>query len=592
MNEVAKNGGGELTEAERLEAAKAALAKAAADQKARREAKKPEPNPEMKRKIDALVKRSEAVHKSLNGRRWKEQTKEEFPKEEPKAAEPKAKDADERPLIELGPKDSPRLINVVATAMKHLTDADAKIFQRGGMLMRPVLEPSFDSEGKPVKVASLIQLDEGALQLVLMQHLRWARRTADGNKSVNPVDTEVAPLILKARGAWPFRPVSGLLTAPTLRPDGSPLIDEGYDKATGLLLFNSMPIPVNPKPSVTDAEAALELLKGLFVEVPFSDFNSSEMSPSRSVALSLPISLAALGALETVPLHGYTAHSIGSGKTYLVNIASLIISGRKCAVIGATRSPEELEKKLGTSMMAGRQLISLDNYNGVLASDLLSQALTEPVITLRPLGRSTEVQITSRSVFAATGNNLEIADDLARRVLMCSLDAKRECAWDREFKLEPLEMIAKDRARYIAAALTIPLAYIAAGMPDCPRDLNGFKQWSRLVRGSLMWLGEADPVETMKTVIEGDPKLQAATSMLFAMRAAFGDRAHTSAELVDLVDEKKRVLGYAYGCPAEAKGTPRRDGGSVQGRENFDGQSQLLAAGAKRPNHFRAAVVW
>jgi putative DNA primase/helicase len=78
-----------------------------------------------------------------------------------------------------------------------------------------------------------------------------------------------------------------------------------------------------------------------------------------------------------------------------VNIASLIISGRKCAVIGATRNPEELEKKLGTSMMAGRQLISLDNYNGVLASDLLSQALTEPVITLRPLGRSTEVQITS-----------------------------------------------------------------------------------------------------------------------------------------------------------------------------------------------------
>ena len=142
MNEVAKNGGG--SEAERLEATKAALAKAAADQKARREAKKPEPDPEMKRKIDALVKRSEAVHKSLNGQRWKEQTKEEFPKEKPKTEEPKAKDADERPLIELGPKDSPRLINVVATAMKHLTDAGVNIFQRGGVLMRPVLEPSFD----------------------------------------------------------------------------------------------------------------------------------------------------------------------------------------------------------------------------------------------------------------------------------------------------------------------------------------------------------------------------------------------------------------------------------------------------------------
>jgi putative DNA primase/helicase len=395
-DEVAKNnGGGELSEVERLEAAKAALAKAAADQKARREAKKPEPDPEMKRKIDALVKRSA----SFNGQRWKEEpkaegAKAEEPKEEPKA---KTKSDDERPLIELGPKDSPRLINVVAAAMRLLADTGAQIFQRGGVLMRPVPEPSFDSEGKPVKVISLVRLDEGALQLILMQRLRWLRRTEGGTKPVNPVNTDVAPLILKARGAWPFPPVSGLLTSPTLCPDGSLLNKEGYDPVTGLLLYNSMPISVKLKPSVTDAEAALKLLKGLLVEVPFADIDTLGRSPSRSVALSLIISLAARGALKTVPLHGSTAPAIGAGKTYLVNVACFIVSGRKCAVIGATRNSEELEKKIATSLLAGRQLISLDNVNGVLSSDLLSQALSEEVITHRLLGGNTEVEIISKS---------------------------------------------------------------------------------------------------------------------------------------------------------------------------------------------------
>jgi putative DNA primase/helicase len=468
------------------------------------------------------------------------------------------KKEDDRPLIELGPKDSPRLINVVAGTMRHLASTGAQIFQRGGMLMRPVHERSFDSDGKPVKVVSLIRLDEGALQLILMQRLRWLRRTEGGTKGVNPMDTEVASLILKARGAWPFPPVSGLITAPTLRPDGSLLDEDGYDEQTGLLLFNSIPLSVKLKPSVADAEGALGLLKGLLVEVPFADIDKIDRSPSRSVALSLIISLAARGALETVPLHGATAPAIGAGKTYLVNIACFIVSGRRCAVIGATRDREELEKKIATSLLAGRQLISLDNVNGVRSSDLLSQVLSEGKFVHRLLGTNTEIEVASKSVFAATGNNLLIADDLIRRTLLISLETKEECAWDKEFRNEPLEMIARDRAKYISAALTIPLAYIAAGKPDLPRDLNGYQQWSQLVRGALMWLGEADPIETMRVVREHDPRLQASTSMLFAMRTAFGGSEYTAAEMVSLVDEKEIIdMKKFLGEPIEARSKQR-----------------------------------
>jgi hypothetical protein len=50
-------------------------------------------------------------------------------------------------------------------------------------------------------------------------------------------------------------------------------------------------------------------------------------------------------------------------------------------------------------------------------------------------------------------------------------------------------------------------AYHVAGRPNKPPALGGFNRWSDLVRGALMWLGEADPVETMHEVRAKDPKL-------------------------------------------------------------------------------------
>jgi hypothetical protein len=57
--------------------------------------------------------------------------------------------------------------------------------------------------------------------------------------------------------------------------------------------------------------------------------------------------------------------------------------------------------------------------------------------------------------------------------------------------------VLADRGRYIAAALTIARAYGVGGMPDRPPPFASFDAWSDKVRGSLMWLRQADPVETV-----------------------------------------------------------------------------------------------
>jgi putative DNA primase/helicase len=336
---------------------------------------------------------------------------------------------------------------------------------------------------------------------------------------------------MKARGLWPFPAVTGLINAPTLRPDGSLLQAEGYDKATGLLLINPPPMPwVNPRPTRAEAEAALATLKELLPEFPFVD------DASRSVALSLIISTLVRGAVGQVPLHVLKAPVSGTGKSYLVDIASMIVTGARAAVVASTRNEDELEKRLVGEFIAGHTLISLDNLNGVLSSNLLCQAVTQDTMSIRALGSSNVVKIANRSVMVANGNNIAIADDLARRTLMAQLDASVERPWERSFSRNPVTMVAADRGRYIAAALTVVQGWLASGTNESPAPVNGFESWSRFVRDPLVWLGEADPVATMQAAREGDPRLQASIATLAAMVGLFGlgkDKARTMAQMIE-----------------------------------------------------------
>lgn len=56
---------------------------------------------------------------------------------------------------------------------------------------------------------------------------------------------------------------------------------------------------------------------------------------------------------------------------------------------------------------------------------------------LLPYGRSM-VEIECKSVLTANGNNISIADDLGRRVVLCQIDARVAEPWKRKFRGDPL----------------------------------------------------------------------------------------------------------------------------------------------------------
>jgi putative DNA primase/helicase len=117
------------------------------------------------------------------------------------------------------------------------------------------------------------------------------------------------------------------------------------------------------------------------------------------------------------------------------------------------------------------------------------------------------------SMYFATGNNLTVLDDMTRRVIVGSLDPKCERPELLEFEARPLDIVRADRGRYVVAALTIVRDFNSAGAPQQATSVGSYEAWSTMLRDALLWLDEADPIDTME-------KLRGADRVLASIRAA------------------------------------------------------------------------
>jgi putative DNA primase/helicase len=233
---------------------------------------------------------------------------------------------------------------------------------------------------------------------------------------------------------WPFPVLAGVIGTPTLRPDFSLLVREGYDTETGLYLMSGgLRLPAIPeRPTRDDAAAALVLLDHLLENFPFVG------EEHRSAALSLLMTPVLRGALPVVPLHLIDAHAPGSGKSYLADIAAIIATGEPCAVFAQGEEYPETEKRLIGAALAGFPIINLDNCRRPLKGDFLCQVTERPLMALRPLGGSEIKRIINVFTMIATANNAVVVDDAVRRTLRIAVDPNMEAPEEREFPLLPI----------------------------------------------------------------------------------------------------------------------------------------------------------
>ncbi|MGE4194627.1 MAG: toprim domain-containing protein [Pseudodesulfovibrio sp.] len=446
-----------------------------------------------------------------------------------------------------------------------------RVFQRAGRLVRVGVLPvpgSVDGISRPQGAVVILPVEKPFLLTVLSRHGHFKKYDgrAKAWRTIDPPKA-VAEAIMSRSGRWPFPVLRGVVACPTLRADGSLMVAPGYDAPSGYYLNHGLTIRVPEKPTREEAHAALDTLADLLAGFSFVE------PVDCAVALALILTAVARPSLDTAPLFSITAPVRGSGKSTLMDIAAVIATGRRSAVLSATADRDELEKRLVGCLLSGDGIINLDNVNGVLRSDLLCQATTAEAVKVRPLGSSDQAEVPNSALWAANGNNIMVASDLARRTLLCRLDPGMERPEERVFAFDPVARARTHRAEYVTAALTVLRAYIVAGRPGQGlHPFGSFERWSGLVRSALVWAGAVDPCDSRDAVLEDDPEAAMLKSFFVAWVERFNRTSRTVKEIVraseeddsSLADVLHDIAGEGRGINAKRLGWwLRRNAGRV-----------------------------
>ena len=376
------------------------------------------------------------------------------------------------------------------------------------------------------------------------------RKGADGGEELVEVADDAPALVARAvlakHGERGFKTLVAVVTAPTLRADGSVLDAPGHDADSGLLYFSSDPnpprVPTHPTPA--EALTALQFLWGPFAKFPLVD------DVSRGVVLHGLLTAAIRAALPTAPGIGLDAPTAGTGKTLLARCIGILATGTDPAVLPPADTDEETRKRLFAALREGARVLLWDNVREPLGCAALDSFLTAGTFRDRILGSSETASLPNRAQFLATGNNLRLTGDTCRRVFLARLDAQSEKPYARDFDFCPAQRIEADRLRYVVAALTIIRAYVTAGRPKLGKGRTAsFELWDDLVRQPICWLkklvAEAkddsllaldDPLKAAQKAFDQDPETTKHTALLHAWHGAFGDLPTTVSGAVRRVE--------------------------------------------------------
>ena len=341
-----------------------------------------------------------------------------------------------------------------------------------------------------------------------------------------------------------------MIQSPTLRADGSILQEPGYDEASALLYDpgNVVFSPVLEVPSKADAAQAVAV-----VAEPFRGFCFASAA-DRSVTLAAVLTALVRPMFPAAPLFAIDAPTAGTGKSLLAETVGIIATGHKPAMLSQGFNGEEDQKRLSSVLMAGDQIIVIDNCDRPIQGEFLCTMLTQEQVRPRILGKSEMRTLPTRCLVMATGNNLTLSGDVTRRALICRMDAGMERPDQRQFGFDPRIEAKANRPRLVTAGLTVLRAYIAAGRPNPMDKIGSFEDWN-LVREAIVWLGYDDPADTRERVLADDPAKAVLLDLLRLWWTALKDRPVTLAELAVLAD--KQGKGPAQDLVTELIATTR-----------------------------------
>jgi len=281
-------------------------------------------------------------------------------------------------------------------------------------------------------------------------------------------------------------PLIDVTETPILRSDGTVITTPGYDAVTGLFYsppqdFILPPVPENP--TTEDINNAITLIKEMLAEFPFD----TDADFCNAVALVLtPLVRPVIEG--PIPLAVITAPQVGTGKSLLGEIVSLMATGHSPELMQYTTQEDEIRKKITAALLQSAQIIMFDNIAVPLMSSTLASALTSIEWGDRILGRSENVRFLQRATWIANGNNLRIGEELIRRSYTITLNARISKPYTRKDFFHPNlpRWVLEKRGQLMAAGFILIRAWFSSGKPRFyGASFGNFTEWAEIIGGIL-----------------------------------------------------------------------------------------------------------
>lgn len=324
----------------------------------------------------------------------------------------------------------------------------------------------------------------------------------------------------KAGGNAPA--ITGVLTHPTVRLDGTVLNTPGIDRDTGLFATESVALDCRAY-SLVEARAAAQRLVANCL--PGFRFESPQ---DRDAALSGFFLAVMRRVLDIAPGFAALANHQWSGKTTLCRAIHLVATGRDMPVSNLPmRDDGEGEKLIAAVLARNPEMVCFDNIpeGYTVRSKTLAQALTAAVFEARLLGVSRMLSCQTNVLIAVTGNNLSFGSDEVGRFLSTRLTGR---GTDGPSEVLPYFMAVRQQV------LQDVVGCVAGYIQHCGEMLatpSRFVQWDRMVRYPMIWLGFSDPAASFETNAARSEDNQALQQLLRTLADLYADKDFTTANL-------------------------------------------------------------
>lgn len=394
-------------------------------------------------------------------------------------------------------------------------------------------------------------LDRRDMVALLAGTIDYVNRKASGGDDHVAPPAAIVDAILGA-GHWPFRPLAGVSRVPLVRPDGTPVLESGYDLQTGYFVdvganlvraFETLELDFSPM------EAARGVLGDIVTDFPFAD------AASRANALGFMLTPYLRPLMSgPVPLAAFLARGPGVGKTTLAQLTALAGVGDEPSVFAEPESDQEFRKKITGHLRTGGRFALFDNLSRRLSSDSLAAVLTSRTWKDRLLAKSTNITVPNGSLWAVTGNSLEVAGDLPRRTVLIALRNDHARPWTRtDFRIpELLSHVKRGLPQIQAALLILCTEWARAGMPRVPvPGLGSFETWASTVGSVLHHAGIPGFLENRDVLqVAGDTAVREMERFVRAIMGRFPDEFTA-----------RDVLTAVRQCSVEPETVPEELGG-------------------------------